>query len=338
MTKKELINRWNSKEGKLLLDRIVNCLTKGKRLSSIYGLEKHKERWDIRGAVLSTIIKEQKIQADGHGFIKKTGSLKIEETVLESIDFSFSDISHSNWQKCVFKKCLFEEVRAKEIKLAACDIEDCVFVKSNLSYSYLNENIASNSGSYLRCHFKETDLSESIFCFPIIKECVFENCKLVATNFDGSRLFNCRFLGEVNSPWFRGYSTTANKSILGIFNRINVKNYRNEMKNIDFSNSKLIGVSFSHEINLQNCTFPKSDQYIFIENLKDTMRKTRAIIESNWEGEYRREGLLLIDNVYFKKDKHDQSDDFIDTHPIASSDLQFDRVFFNLIKYCNSSF
>jgi len=337
MTKRELINRWNSNDGKLLLDEVIDCLTRGKRLSTINGLEKHNQRWDLRGAVLSTIKKEQKIEAGGHGFIKKTGSLKVESLELESVDFSFSNISYSSWQGCIFKKCLFEETKAKEIRFVTCDIVDSVFLKSNLSYSHLNENIGSRSGAYLRCHFRETDLSESIFCFPVISECVFEDCKLIATNFDGSRLSNCAFLGEVNSPWFRGYSITANKSVLGIFNRVNVKDYPNKMENVNFSKAKLIGVSFSHDIDLKRCIFPQGDQYIYIENLKDTMMKAKAIIETDWSGEYKQKGLLLINNVYFKKDKYSQPNDFIDTYPIASSDIGFERIFFKLIKDCNSS-
>lgn len=335
MTKRELINRWNNKEGILLLNGIINCLTKGKSLSSVIGIQKHKERWDLRGAILSAIKKEQRIEADGYVFDKKTGSLKITNIELESIDFSFANISYSCWENCTVKKCLFEEVDAKGIRIVACDIEDCFFIKSNLTFSYLNENIGANSGSYLRTLFKETNLSESVFCFPVVKDCTFENCKLLATNFDGSRLSNCKFLGEVNSPWFRGYSTTANKSILGLFNRINVKEYLNKMENVDFSNAKLIGVSFSHEINLQICKFPESDEYIFVKDLKSTMEQVRAIIESNWQGEYKKKGLLLIDEIYFKKDKFNQRNDFIDTRPIDSSDLQFDNKFFNLIRDFN---
>lgn len=335
MTKQELVSRWKDYEGGIILKEIINCLNMRIPLSSVDGLKKHLGRWDLRGAKLSVISDVQKIEAAGHKVVQKFGSLKVRDNVVESVDFSFSDISYSVWEKCSISNCLFEGTKAKELCVIASNFLNCSFKKTNLSYSFMNKNIGTDSGAFIAVSFEEANLSECIFCFPIVKNCRFQNCNLIATNFDGSRMANCQFIGEVNSPWFRGYSTTAQKSLLGLFNRVEPKKYPNEMENVDFSKANLVGVSFSHSIDLSECIFPKGEDYILINDLKYTMEKVRYIIESEWKGEDKRKGLVLIDNVYFKKDKQDQLLDIIDTFPIASSDVEFDNKFFNLIRSNN---
>lgn len=333
MTKKELTNRWNTKEGKLLLDKIFNCLTKGITLSSVDGVKKHKGRWDLRGAVLSLIEKKQKIEADGHAFIKKTGSLKVGETELNSIDFSFANISYSVFEKTVIKDCIFEETIAKEMRFIACEINGCIFKKANLSYSYLNQNIGENSGSFINTKFIETNLKECIFYFPIIKDCDFFDCNLMATNFDGSRMQYCKFAGKVDSPLFNGYSLNAHKSILGIFNRVNPKQYPNLMEDIDFSAAVLIGVAFRNGINLSSCKFPKDGNCLVVNNIEYTFLMAKEYICNNWDGDDKRIALHMIENVYYTKDYYSQDMTVIDKYILLDQfGERFANRFFELIQ------
>jgi len=333
MTKKKLINRWNSKEGKLLLDSIFDCFTKGKNLSSIEGLEKHEEKWDLRGAVLSVVKKEQKIEANGHGFVKKTGSLKVGKIELDSIDFSFANISNSVFEQTVIKNCLFAETIAKEIYFIACEINECVFEKTNLSYSYLNQNIGKNSGSFINTKFIDSNLQECIFYFPIIKNCAFFDCNLMATNFDGSRMQYCKFVGKVDSALFNGYSLNAHKSILGLFNRVDPKQYPNLMQDVDFSDAILIGVAFKNCINLSKCIFPKDDNCLIIKNIRKTYLMAKENIFNNWEGNDKRIGLHMIDNVYYTKDYFAQEISIIDKYVLVEQfGEQFANRFFKLIQ------
>src|SRR5690554_5840592 len=120
----------------------------------------------------------------------------------------------------------------------------------------MNENIGRNSGSFKKTEFIETNLEECSFCFPLIEHCFFKNCKLYATNFNGSRVSNSKFAGLLDSPIFCGHPKRINKSLFLLFNRINPKGYFNPMLNVDFSEAKLIGVSFINEIDLNKCIFP----------------------------------------------------------------------------------
>ena len=99
MNKTELIKRWQSKVGNELLQKVIHYLNNGKSLYNIEGLEKHNDRFDLRGAKLSVIKKENNIEVSGHSLSLKTGSLKLNHIVLESVDFSFGDISNSYLKK-----------------------------------------------------------------------------------------------------------------------------------------------------------------------------------------------------------------------------------------------
>jgi uncharacterized protein YjbI with pentapeptide repeats len=332
MAKKELINRWNSPNGNLLLEEVIKSFKNGKPLSSVKGLEKDMGLWDLRGAPLSLLVHERKIEASNHEFVQKTGSLSFKKNVVDAVDFSYADISYSRWDKCAVKNCLFVGTKLKEITFRACDIVDCVFRKADMSYSFLNINIGENSGSFVGCVFKEVDLSEAIFNFPLIKNCLFEDCKFSVTVFDGSRFVDCKFKGTVNSASFMGYSVYASKSTLGIFNRIDPVDYPNKMENVDFSDAKLVDVSFTHGINLANCKLPDGDEYIIIDDLEDTMQKVKIIIDSEWDGEDRRLGLGMINNVYFKKNIHGKGTSIINTSPIPSSNIAFEKKFYSLLK------
>lgn len=338
MTKQELVKRWKTEEGQTKLKQIIECLVKGKPLSSVVGFEKHAGRWDLRGAQLSTLENEKRIEAGGHGVTQRFGSLKLKSVKVESVDFSYADLSYSWWEACKVSNSLFEEAKARELWVYATDFSNCVFKNTNLSYSYLGENVGMNSGSFKNVEFLGADLKECIFCFPIIENCIFKDCNLIATNFDGSRMKACRFAGKVDSAWFRGYSTSAQKSLFGIFNRVDPKAFPNPMEDIDFSEAELIGVSFSHGIDLSKCFFPKDDsKYIVVKNLKEIYSRAKYVIEREWGEEDRRKGIGFIDTIFYKPDHRDQQLDFIDKDLLTDSgkDQAFGEKFFNLMKEIN---
>jgi uncharacterized protein YjbI with pentapeptide repeats len=334
----ELYKRWETKKGIELLSNIIDCLNKGKSLSTINNLEKYNNRWDLRGAKLSLIEKENNVKIANHRFSQKTGSLKLINYIFENIDFSFSEISYTLIKNCCFINCYFENTNAKGLKVYATEFKNCIFNKTNFSYSYLNENIKSNSGIFMNCDFINTNLKECIFRFPKIENCLFENCKTYATDFNGSRFKNCKFVGLVEECWFRGYPQRVTTSILGIFNRINVKDFYNPMLNIDFTDSKLINVNFCNEIDLTNCIFPINSNYIFIKNLKKTFDNVLKDVLNNGNDEEKRVISNLINLNYLSENKINQKNDFIDKFgfsKIKNPNIDFNK-FYELIRKHNN--
>ena len=336
MTKKELINRWKSSKGQHVLSEVLSKLSGNKSLETIKALDKHAGRWDLRGATLSTLKIERKIEGESTSLTQKYGTLKLKNVGVESIDFSYADISYSWWEKCRVSNCLFEETKAKELRVYACDFSNCTFRKTNFTYSYLNRNIGKSAGSFKCVDFVECNLKDCIFCFPDIVECLFDNCKMTATDFDGSRFRDCKFIGKIDSAWFNGYSITAQKSLFGIFSRVNPRECPNPMKNVDFSEAELDDVQFQFEIDITNCIFPTEPKYFVVKDLDKVYPKVTSIINNDWEGEERRIALSWIENLFYNKNKHKMKMDLINSQCRVSyfSDDLYDR-FFALIKGVN---
>jgi uncharacterized protein YjbI with pentapeptide repeats len=335
----KLVERWKTKEGDKMLEKILNCLERGVPLSKVKYLEKYVGRWDLRGAKLSKSHHERIIEANNLKLKQNFGTLVLRDVLVENIDFSYSDISYSSWDRCTIKNCIFEKTKARNIEVTASHFIGVIFRKSNLSQSFLGRNIGADSGSYINTEFIETNLSKAFFYFPRIENCIFSNCNLKETNFDGSRFINTKFIGELHSLWFSGYSSLAQKSTLGIFNRVNPRDYPNEMKNVDFTESKLIGVVFKNAIDISECLFPKDENYILIKNIHSTYKKAIKIIENEWEGENRRIGIDMINGVCYGEDHRQQEMDLLDKHILleACISIEFADKFYRLIKMANVS-
>lgn len=209
MMKKELLNRWSKEENIAILKEVLGCLASGRNLSVVKGLEKYADRWDLRGAPLSTVVKEREIEIDGRKLIQKSGSLKLKGTSIEAIDFSHSNISYAWFEKCTISNCLFEDTKCMETHFIPCDFINCIFRGADLSYSFMNENIGANSGTFNNVVFEDANLKECLFYFPQIKNCDFVNCNLYATDFNGSNMNNCRFVGKVDGIILPKIATTG---------------------------------------------------------------------------------------------------------------------------------
>jgi hypothetical protein len=87
------------------------------------------------------------------------------------------------------------------------------------------------------------------------------------------------------------------------------------MENVDFSNAKLIGITFSNRIDLSKCKFPQNENYLFISDLKKTISTAIEKINSDWSDNYERETAInIIKYVHYTLDKQDQKNDFIDLY------------------------
>jgi hypothetical protein len=339
--KNDLVKRWNTKEGKAMLSNIINVLEKGGALDSINGLQQIDGRWDLRGATLSTLKSENVLKIDQYKYSQKRGSLRLRNVVIQSIDFSFGDVSYSVFEKCTFTDCVFREVNGPGLKVIASDFEACEFIKCNFQYSFMNENIGSNSGQYRNVQFIETDLTECVFYFPIIDNCVFANCDLRATNFDGSRFSDTKFIGKIDSSWFHGHSILAHKTMLGLFNRIQPLDFPNKMLRVDFTEAELSGVTFAHSIDLSACIFPaNSERYLLIENLSDVYQAAKDIIVREWKGEDERKGISFIDQILFQGSHQKQKIDLVDKDLLTdgNADVVFGEKLFLLLSGLNMRF
>ncbi|WP_285008667.1 pentapeptide repeat-containing protein [Pedobacter faecalis] len=337
MTKSQLKQRWQTAEGQRLLLAVRKSFKRKKNIADLPGISFVDGRIDLRGAPLSEVVKSQVVGTKEHSFEINYGSLDVKRASLVGIDFSYANISYAYFQGCKFDNCFFDSTVAKGIRIYNCDFSSCDFNACNLSYAFLNSNIADNAGSYINCNFKNCNLKETFFSFPLIEHCIFDNCKFYATDFDGSRMRNVKFIGKVESPIFRGFSTNAQTSILWLFNRIDPRDYRNRMENVDFTEAELDDLLFLDEIDISSCRFPATGEFILVKDIHAVFPNMRAHIESEWEGEDRRQGLFLIDNLFYSEMKQGMKMDLISTVRNKYLTEAFQTRFFTFLKEVVSS-
>ncbi|HWA33639.1 MAG TPA: pentapeptide repeat-containing protein [Cyclobacteriaceae bacterium] len=251
-SKQDLTDRWTTTEGQLLLTTIVDFLSRKRPLDDITAIQKIDHRFDLRGISLPKEYADYDYK--GKQMHQVVGSLKFKNTRIENIDLSHADIQHTEWKNCLFKNVKFHSAQMEQVTVRNCDFEDVEFFNTRLSYSHLNIRTGKKSGSFKNVTFKKSKLNETRFSFPTIEDCNFEDCNLYATDFDGSRFKNCKFIGEVNSPWFRRHSIREFEPNY-LLNQVEKTKFTNEMDNVDFSAATLKYVTFSKDLDLTKCKF-----------------------------------------------------------------------------------
>jgi uncharacterized protein YjbI with pentapeptide repeats len=127
-------------------------------------------------------------------------------------------VSNINYVSCEFENCNFSLYTFSNCEFVNCKFYNCDYVKSFLA---LNSN--NKSGKYISCFFDSCNLTSASFNFPIVEDCIFQNCILKETNFDGSRFSNSKFIGTLDSCFFRGTSKYSTKNSLSIFTSVLLK-------------------------------------------------------------------------------------------------------------------
>ncbi|MDB5014384.1 MAG: hypothetical protein JWQ25_2586 [Daejeonella sp.] len=332
MKKNEVIKRWLIGEGIVVRGNVLKALSSGETIAKVKGISKYEGKWDLRGIQFPNPKGSETITAGTSSFRKVSGTFNLKNIDLKNVDFSYADMSHSVWIRSNLENCIFNNTKAKNLYIKACHFADLVAFKTNFSESFMAQNIGNDSGSYRNVVFNQCDLSKTSFSFPLIDHCNFFDCKLHEVNFDGSRFENCKFSGVFKSGWIRGYSIYAQKSILGLFNKVNLKDFPNTMTNVDFKEAELKDVLFSHEVDISRCKFPVSENLIVIKNLDVTFSKIREVVSNRWEGEDRRQALFLIDNLYYSDMKKGMKMDVISTSFNNYLTIDFQNKFFDIIR------
>lgn len=268
LTIQQLKLRWETEEGKDFLNKVIKTIKNGKELTNISSIKLHEGKVDLRGISLPKKYEEGFDNQKGKSSSWASNSIKFKSSSLENIDFSYSDIQITFWEKCSFIDCLFNQVNASGITFKDCDFKDVIFKNTRFSFGYLNIRLGKSSGSFKNVSFIKSQFSETRFSFPIFDDCLFEDCNFYATDFDGSRFSNTKFKGLVKCPWFRKHSKNEFEPNF-FFNRINKTKFSNEMLNVDFSEAILDFVCFSNDLDSKNCIFAKNIKIVHLPGDKN---------------------------------------------------------------------
>jgi uncharacterized protein YjbI with pentapeptide repeats len=251
-------------------------------------------------------------------------------------DFSSKEIINTVWRQCSFVNCRFDKTGFKNNIFINCRFADLAFTQCQFIDTQLANNNGKHSGIFENVRFENCRFVRVDFNFPIIRGCSFINNSYSETDFDGSRFYDSRFEGEMDSVEFRGYSVLAKTHALGgLINRVNPKKYRNPMENVDFTRASLKYVGFSNSINLANCRFTIDENSFLIRSPRACFTKVKAIIEHSWSPNDKKRALHLIDTFLFTKAHESMPLFFFYKRPVADSLKEFDAKLFALVRQVN---
>lgn len=318
---KNLMERWESDD--ILIKKYSEILRSFKS-GSVLGISKDAKYYDLRGIKLNPLTNKER-EVERVVFIKPNK--------FSDIDFSYADLSNSEWRNCEFINCKFENTTFFNVKLENCQFKEIDFVNCKFKNSNLGINSLKNSGKYYKVNFIKNTFKYVDFRFPIFDECNFIENNITQVDFDGSRFFNTKFSGIIDSADFRGYSLFASTKILGLFKVFDPLKFKNEMINVDFSNCELKYVGFYNDIDLSKCNFPKGDNYLYIKNPSKCYTQAKMTIQNTWKNDKeRKEAINIIDEFWFPKSKHNMKTDFLTKTKIGGFPMQFTEKLFSLIK------
>lgn len=305
-----------------------------------------KTRWDnsekvdsiknyLKNAKSNLLEKTTDGKYDLRGFDFKKNEIRfIRNIVFENIDFSNCNFENVEFSKVTFRNCLFIDVKFILSRFEVCFVEDCKFQKAKFSY-FIIENIGDNCGWVKNSNFIESKLHNFKSLFPIIDNCSFENCDFLKCDFDGSRLSNCKFIGDIKNLVIGGITYGFHDPFWRFFRRFdpkkNIDKYSNKMINIDFAEANMFGVFFQNDVDITNCKFPKGEIYFEVYNIEKTYYSIRESVEKEWESITKSEALFLLDNYFFKRTKFGMKKDFWCTIP--NPEIQYVTIQSDLLKY-----
>lgn len=296
MITKQLIDRWTTNEWAVIRKRIL--ANPHKIFAVLKNHPKIDGRIDLRGLVFVENPKDSR-------------PLILRQLNWESVDLSYADLRGTIWSRCNVKGSLFNKTDFREVDVVASKFSNCTFSHCDFRDAYLNTSRWSESGSFENVVFHRSNLSRVIFGFPILRDCSFENCKLSTTQFSASQLYNTKFVGPIESVFFKGKLDPP----FGWFEKLIYakKKYSifNPMENVDFTQAELRGVSFLNGIDLRKCKFPKGDNYLSVTNPDRTYEIAAELVRNKWSGADQRQALMLI-QIYNPNGSLSKPLDFID--------------------------
>ena len=272
MIPKILESRWFVDSAVYARQRIIELIASGRSLNASHSPFDRTEdgRTDFRGIDLR--------------------NLEINGILTENADFSFSKFNSSWIKGSRFKGVKFENCDFSEISDFENEYTDVEFSKSKFHRAALGYK----GSSFTQCRFDYTAFSQAVFIRGEFDHCIFSNCKLKGCDFNASSFESCKFIGKLDSVWFRGgFALGSDELHFG-------KPKKNRMKNVSFEDAELVGVTFSNNCDLSTIKLPEQGIYHLFDHWNERLHWVRSSIDK------------------WPKDQRDKVDLFVYVHSVHS--------------------
>jgi uncharacterized protein YjbI with pentapeptide repeats len=250
MTEKFLyINRWQDNQRIPLINRVFNLI--------LYSNNVSKELEDITGRTDQGLI-----DLRGIPFSSLSTQMRLENKSFSDIDFSYA-----NFGFVLIKNCQFTNVILNNTIHQQWNERDCKFTDVDFSdVKFVNAALGIQGSIYHNAKFNNCNFTGSYFFHPQFTKCTFCNSKLKNIDFNASNFISCKFRGKLESIWFRrSYPIAGDDESRGII-------FRNEMRDVDFSQASFWDVIFTGGLDLSTVILPKDGQHILVRNFYEALQ------------------------------------------------------------------
>lgn len=171
---------------------------------------------------------------------------RITNSTLKGANFVNLSIRSSRFENDDFTKVDFRDISDHGNEFIRCQ-----FDRTN----FRGVTIGFDGSRYVNCTFQKVPFGGAGFVRPVFEDCAFLHCVLRNVDFEAGSFVRCKFVGELRDVWFRnGYSHPLLAERFGA-------PPVNPMRDVDFSEATLWGVSFGGGVDLSTVIPPKDGQH-----------------------------------------------------------------------------
>lgn len=194
-------------------------------------------------------------------FLKGTGRngwITLQNTRLESIDFTHARLPGLTFRRVTFVDCLFDRGYLDNANFGACRFERCSFARAELSVVRFGE-IGDPLGrplpsQFIDCRFANATLGFTFSWGSEFTRSDFSRARFRDTHWYGSSFVDCIFAGEIKGSEFR--STDPSER---------VKRRPGMLDGVDLSRTSLVECEF-HGLNFDRTVFPRDNDHLVVED------------------------------------------------------------------------
>ena len=232
-------------------------------------------RIDLRGLSFPepTVLRKWQTSLANVSEIQPNGIFR--NVKLENLDFSGSELRATHFMECVINNCCFDNCDLQGLRLCATTFTDCSFRSANLRDAGLGAAtvsgpFAGKRNSFVRVDFSRSDIRGTVYVAAAFEGCLFRNAKLVKMSFGTSTFADCRFEGELREVIFWDSDMFARGFAEDAFPY-------NEMKDVDFSRTRLLDVEF-RRLSLDRVLLPNDAEHIVINDFGNVLDRVIAAL------------------------------------------------------------
>ena len=206
-------------------------------------------------------------------FLKRAGGkgwITLQNTRLESVDFTHARLPGLTFHRVTFVDCLFDRGDLDNVKFGACRFEHCSFARAELSVVSLGQ-IGTPLGrplpsQFIDCQFANATLGFTFSWGSEFTSCDFSRTRFRDTRWYGSRFVDCTFAGEIKGSEFRSTDDSAR-----------VPRRPDMLDGVDLSRTSLVECEF-YGLNFDRTVFPRDINHLAVEDFPCFLEHTIALL------------------------------------------------------------